>query len=191
MISTVFPMSSSSSSLLSTTWLSTIFFTWCWRRCSLVEWSWTLLVDRWGDPALLVDNMTPNMAGDMEHFLNYSHFLLDLRANLISMNLHMIGVKMLFCLVVEMLAFSRMIASLVLVRNFLLLLMMIFFLMQGNEINLDLAQVNLVTVLVTVDMMKAAYVVYKPQVLIPDTMEAHIVIHGPFFVQLFLVSCLK
>ena len=139
---------------------------------------------------MLVDTLTPNMAGDMAHFLNYSHFLVDLRASLLSMNLHMIGVKMLFCLVIEMLAFSRMIASLILVRNFLLLLMMIFFLMQGNENNFDMAQVNLVTVVATVDMMKAAYVVYKPEVLIPDTMEAHIFMHGPFFVQLLLVSCL-
>ena len=188
MTSTPFLYSSSTSSLLTTTWVTVLLVSWWWRRCSLVEWSWSLLVDRWGNPAMLVDTLTPNMAGDMAHFLNYRHFLLDLKASLISRNPHLIGMKMLFFLVTEMLAFARMIASLILARNVLLLLLITFTMLQGEDLNLDMAEVSLVTILAMGDMFKAAYVVFKPEVLIPDTIEAHLVMHGPFLLQIALVT---
>ena len=188
MISTPFLSSSSTSSLLTSTWVAVLLVSWWWRRCYLVEWSWALLVNRWGNPAMLVDTLTPNMAGDMAHFLNYRHFLLDLKASLISRNPQLLGIKMLFSLVTEMLAFARMIASLILARNFLLLLLIAFAMLQGEDFNLDMAEVNLVVLLAMGDMIKAAYVVCKPEVLMHDSMEAHMVMHGPFLLQIVMVT---
>jgi len=65
-----------------------------------VEWSWTLFVDRVGNPAvvLMLDNLSPSIAGDMQQqFISYWHFLDDLRINLFSSNFHLLGVKLLIC----------------------------------------------------------------------------------------------
>ena len=141
-----------------------------------------------GQPCLAGGQPTPSMAGDIDHFLNYKHFMLDLRYSLVNRNPHMIGVKMLFFLMTEMLAFARMLASIVLVRNTLFLLMVVFAILQGNGFFSSMTDLHLLTILAVVDAIKAAYVVFLPEVLIPDTMVAHLVVHGPFLVQMVLVN---
>ena len=185
MASTDLPLTTSSSFLLTIFSLSILFLSWCWRRSSLVEWAWALLVERWGNPALLVDNITPNLAGDMATFLKYKHFLFDLRTSLVTWNLNMIDLKVFFFLMTEMLAFTRVVASVILIRNILVLLMLSILQRDGSS---DMTDVSLITFLVLVDMIKAAYVVYRPVVLIPDTIEAHLVMHMPVIVQMILVS---
>merc|ERR1712142_1142340 len=96
-------------SFLSFTWQSIILLNWVWRRLSLVEWSWTLLVHRMGNPAtvLMLDNLSPSMAGDMQHYTSYRHFLEDLRISFFSRNFDMLGMRVYFATFVQMLAFLR------------------------------------------------------------------------------------
>ena len=187
----IFSLSSSLMPLIRIVWMITILVFWLWRRSSLVEWSWRLLTHRMGNPAmvLMMDNLTPNMAGDMQHFTSYSHFLQDLRFRFLSGDFDFLGVKILFLISVEMLAFIRMSALLTLTRNFIFLFMMVFetekFVLMFS---MEVEEVSMVSTMIIVDMLKQAYVVYKPEVLMLDTVEAQLVLHVPFIAQLLLVN---
>ena len=155
-----------------------------------MEWSWRLLTHRMGNPAmvLMMDNLTPNMAGDMQHFTSYSHFLQDFRFRFLSGDFDFLGVKILFLISVEMLAFIRMSALLTLTRNFILLFMMAFetkkFVLMFS---MEVEEVSMVSTMIMVDMLNQAYVVYKPEVLMfDDTVEAQLVLYVPFIAQLLL-----
>ena len=95
----------------------------------------------------------------------------------------------LFLISVELLALFRLCAALIFTRNLILLLMIAF----DTEtlvlmFNFDVNEVDMVLTMVMVDMMKNAYVVYKPEVLMLDTVEAQLVLHVPFLAQLLLVT---
>ena len=186
----LFSLSSSLMPLIRIIWMITILVIWYCRRSSLVEWSWRLLTHRMGNPAmvLMMDNLTPNMAGDMPHFTSYSHFLQDLRFRFLSGDFDFLGVRILFLITVEMLAFFRMRAPLIVTRNFILLFMVAFetkkFVLMFS---MEVEEVSMVSTMIIVDMLKQAYVVYKPEVLMfDDTVEAQLVLYVPFIAQLLL-----
>jgi len=172
-------------------WMFTIFVLWLWRRRSQVEWSWRLLTHRMGNPAmvLMMDNLAPNMAGDMPHFTSYSHFLQDLRIRFLSGDFDFLCAKIFFLIAVEMLAFTRIFSLLILNRNFILLLMMAF---ESKKfvfmLNLGLNEGSMMssTIIMLLDMLYAAYIAYKPEMLLLDTVEAQIVFLVLFIAQLLL-----
>ena len=87
-----------------------------------------------------------------------------------------------------MLAIARMIASLILARNFLLLLLITFNMLHCDNFNLDMTEVRVVTNLAMGEMFKTANMVCKPGVLMPDTLDAHLAMHEPFLLQMVLVT---
>ena len=142
-----------------------------------------------GNPArvLMMDTLTPNVAGDMNHFTSYSHYLQDLKYRAISGDFDFFELKILFSITVELLAFFRMCALLILIRNFLLLLMIAFD--TENMVwlfNLEVEEVRMLSILIMVDMLKQTYVVFKPEVLMLDTREALLVFNIPFTAQLLV-----
>ena len=87
------------------TFFSSLVLIYWMRRKSLTNRRWSSLMELLGNPPLMLRPLVPFIAGDSNGFLNYKHFLLDLRTSIINRNVHMIKYKILIFGHVELEAF--------------------------------------------------------------------------------------
>ena len=187
-ISVLFP---SAALLFSILWWTLLLVVWWIFRPRILVWSWNLLVTRWGNPAGLIQRLRiPSMAGDMSTFLNYQHFLSDLKESVKRDDRHMMGVKILFFLVTEILAFSRIFTVMIFLRNLGILFCLNFYF---DEVSFqgDKSGFVILAAFLLMDLLNAGYILWHPEALIPDRLEYWVAIHGVFLLKILILNILE
>ena len=91
---------------------SVLLLSWVGRR-RLTMKSWGMLIQDFGNPPMMLMPKAPFHAGDIgqSSYLNYKHFIFDLRTSIKVRNFHQLFNRILIVLYVELLALNSVIYS--------------------------------------------------------------------------------